>query len=60
MLKNLKMKLQEVLSEIQTVFSMSLAEDYDNVGLLCGNLDRNISGILITHDVLEKVVDEAI
>ena len=54
------MKLQEVLSEIETVFSMSLAEDYDNVGLLCGNLDRNISGILITHDVLEKVVDEAI
>lgn len=54
------MKLKEVIQNIESVFNMALSEDFDNVGLLCGNLDRNISGILVTHDVLENVVEEAI
>ena len=54
------MKLKEVIQDIELVFAMQLAEDYDNVGLLCGNLDRDISGILVAHDVLENVIDEAI
>ncbi|MBW8360180.1 MAG: Nif3-like dinuclear metal center hexameric protein [Weeksellaceae bacterium] len=54
------MKLKEVVFEIENTISMQQAEDYDNVGLLCGNPDREITGILVCHDALEKVVDEAI
>ena len=39
---------------------MSQAEDFDNVGLLCGDFEREVSGILVCHDALENVVDEAI
>ncbi len=54
------MKLKEVVKEIENSFQLSLAEDFDNVGLLCGNPERDISGILVCHDALEQVVDEAI
>lgn len=54
------MKLKEVVQNIEEVFQMSLAESYDNVGLLCGNPDRDVAGILVAHDALETVVDEAI
>lgn len=39
---------------------LAYAEDFDNVGLLLGNPDDNASGILVCHDALEKVIDEAI
>ena len=35
-------------------------ESYDNSGLLTGNLDTKISGVLVTLDVTEAVIDEAI
>ncbi len=54
------MKLKDVIQIVENSFQLALAEDYDNVGLLCGNLDRDISGILVAHDVLENVVNEAI
>lgn len=54
------MILREVSEVLDKTFSIALAEEYDNVGLLCGNLERSVSGILVTHDVLENVVDEAI
>lgn len=54
------MKLKEVLSRIEERISLPLAEDFDNVGLLCGNIEREISGILVCHDALETVVEEAI
>ncbi|QFG53574.1 Nif3-like dinuclear metal center hexameric protein [Chryseobacterium sp.] len=54
------MNLKEVVFEIENTFSMKQAEDFDNVGLLCGNPEREITGILVCHDALEKVVDEAV
>lgn len=54
------MKLKEVISKIEERISLPLAEDFDNVGLLCGNPEREITGILVCHDALESVVDEAI
>ena len=38
----------------------SLSEDFDNVGLLVGNKNAKLSGVLVTLDTLETVVDEAI
>ncbi len=39
---------------------LAYAEDFDNVGLLVGNQDEEVSGVLVCHDALETVVDEAI
>ncbi len=54
------MKLKEVIFELEKTFAMQQAEDFDNVGLLCGNPDREVSGMLICHDALENVVEEAV
>lgn len=52
--------LKEVCSQLDKIFKIQQAEDFDNVGLLCGSLTREVTGILVTHDALEDVVDEAI
>lgn len=39
---------------------LSYAEDWDNVGLLVGDYNQKITQILVSHDALEQVVDEAI
>lgn len=54
------MTVNEVIFEIEKKIPISQAEDFDNVGLLCGNPSREVTGILVCHDALEKVVDEAI
>lgn len=54
------MTIQKVITEIEKHIAMPQAEDFDNVGLLCGLPDRDVSGILVCHDALENVVDEAI
>jgi len=54
------MTIAEVISKIEQRIPLQQAEDFDNVGLLCGIPTRNVSGILVCHDALENVVDEAI
>ncbi|ACU07795.1 Hypothetical protein ybgI [Flavobacteriaceae bacterium 3519-10] len=54
------MKVHQAISAIERRIAIRQAEDFDNVGLLCGNTEREITGILICHDALENVVDEAI
>ena len=54
------MKINEFIKEFEKLIPIKQAEDFDNVGLLCGNPDREISGILVAHDALESVIDEAI
>ncbi len=54
------MNLKEVVSILDKTFKIRTAEDFDNVGLLCGNPEREVSGILVCHDALEHVVEEAI
>ncbi|MGC4129747.1 MAG: Nif3-like dinuclear metal center hexameric protein [Bergeyella sp.] len=54
------MTIKEFVSGFQELIPLQQAEDFDNVGLLCGNPDREVTGILICHDTLEAVVDEAV
>ncbi|OBW41179.1 putative GTP cyclohydrolase 1 type 2 [Chryseobacterium sp. MOF25P] len=54
------MTIKEVISIIEKQIAMPQAEDFDNVGLLCGIPSRNVSGVLVCHDALENVIDEAI
>ncbi|WP_353085250.1 Nif3-like dinuclear metal center hexameric protein [Flavobacterium sp.] len=54
------MKIKEIITILEEMAPLAYAEDFDNVGLLVGNEDENATGILICHDALESVVDEAI
>ena len=54
------MILREITHRLDEIFKIRTAEHFDNVGLLCGNPEREISGMLVCHDALETVVDEAI
>lgn len=55
-----KMTIKEVISILESQIAIPQAEDFDNVGLLCGVPDRNVSGVLFCHDALESVIDEAV
>ncbi|WP_373016983.1 Nif3-like dinuclear metal center hexameric protein [Muriicola sp.] len=54
------MIVQEVADILEELCPLGLAEDFDNVGLLVGDYQREVRGILVTLDALEDVVDEAI
>ncbi|GAB4155611.1 MAG: Nif3-like dinuclear metal center hexameric protein [Winogradskyella sp.] len=54
------MTVQDVINKLQDLAPLNYAEDFDNVGLLVGDKNQNVSGILVTLDTLEAVVDEAI
>ncbi|MGC4042121.1 MAG: Nif3-like dinuclear metal center hexameric protein [Flavobacterium sp.] len=53
-------KIKEILIILEEMAPLAYAEDFDNVGLLVGDADANASGILVCHDALESVIDEAI
>jgi dinuclear metal center YbgI/SA1388 family protein len=54
------MIVQDVINYLHDLAPLAYAEDFDNVGLLVGNKNQSVSGILVTLDTLESVVDEAI
>lgn len=54
------MQLKKIISALEEMAPSAYAEDFDNVGLLVGSPDLEVSGILISHDALENVIDEAI
>jgi len=54
------MQIKEVIQHLETLAPTKYAEDFDNVGLLVGNKNTTVTGILVTLDTLEVIVDEAI
>lgn len=54
------MRIKDVISTIETIAPLDYAEDFDNVGLLIGDQSTKVTGVLVTLDTLESVVDEAI
>ncbi len=54
------MKIKQVTDILEELAPLAYAEDFDNVGLLVGNVQAEVKGILVTLDTLENVVDEAI
>jgi dinuclear metal center YbgI/SA1388 family protein len=53
-------KIKEVTGFLETRAPRSLQESYDNSGLLTGNSEWEVSGVLVTLDCIEAVVEEAI
>ncbi|RAJ06126.1 Nif3-like dinuclear metal center hexameric protein [Arenibacter echinorum] len=54
------MIIKQVIDTLEELAPLNYAEDFDNVGLLVGNANNKVSGILVTLDTLENVVEEAI
>ena len=54
------MKVKDVIHILEELAPLSYTEDFDNTGLLVGDINSSVTGILVTLDTLEKVVDEAI
>ena len=53
------MTVLEVTQILEELAPLPYAEDFDNTGILVGNAEAQVSGILVTLDTLESVVEEA-
>ena len=54
------MIIQHITDFLEHRFPLSLQESYDNCGLTCGHKKTALKGVLISLDVTEKIVEEAI
>lgn len=54
------MKIKDITEVLEQMAPLAYAEDFDNVGLLVGNPETEATGILVCHDALEAVIDEAV
>ena len=54
------MTVKEITNILEDWAPLEQAEDFDNVGLLVGDKTALVTGVLVTLDTLEVVVDEAI
>jgi dinuclear metal center YbgI/SA1388 family protein len=54
------MKIKDITNCIEEIAPLNYAEDFDNVGLLIGDYNTNVTGVLVTLDTLETIIDEAI
>ncbi len=53
-------QIKEIISVLEEMAPLAYAEDFDNVGLLVGDAEAQATGVLVCHDALENVIDEAI
>jgi len=53
-------KCRDIADFIESFAPASLAEDWDNIGLLLGNANQEVNRILVCLDVTPGVVDEAV
>ena len=54
------MKVSEITEILDKWMPISIAEDFDNVGLIVGDLNSEVKNILVTLDTTLNVVDEAL
>lgn len=54
------MRIKDVIALLEEISPLAYSEGFDNTGLLVGDSNTLVTGILITLDTLEAVVDEAI
>ena len=53
------MKVKDVTQQIEKIVPLGLAQEWDNVGLLIGDAEKNVRKILLTIDITEDVLAEA-
>ena len=53
------MKLNDIINIVEEIAPVNLKEDFDNVGLMVGDREKNITKILLALDCTEEVICEA-
>ncbi|ERI90224.1 dinuclear metal center protein, YbgI family [Clostridiales bacterium oral taxon 876 str. F0540] len=56
----MRLKVLDVKNIIEKIAPVSLKESYDNVGLMVGNMNDEVSSILVALDCTMDVIEEAI
>ena len=54
------MKIKEIVNCLEKLAPLSLQETYDNAGFIIGSADNELTKVLVTIDITEDVIDEAI
>lgn len=55
-----KTKVADLVRTLEALAPRAYQEEYDNSGLIAGRFDMEITGVLVSLDCLESVIDEAI
>ncbi|OEK01475.1 Nif3-like dinuclear metal center hexameric protein [Roseivirga sp. 4D4] len=53
-------KIKDIISALESIAPRGYQESYDNSGLITGAFNTEVSGVLVTLDCIESIVDEAI
>ena len=53
-------KIKDIIAYLEGIAPLSYQESYDNSGLIVGNSNTEVTGVLITLDSTEAVIEEAI
>jgi len=53
------MKIKDIAEKVEEIIPLKLAQEWDNVGLLIGDPQKDVKNILLTIDVTHDVVAEA-
>ncbi len=54
------LKVKDITNFLENIAPLAYQEGYDNSGLICGNLQQEVTSVLTSIDVTEDVIDEAI
>ena len=54
------MKVKDFTNYLEQLAPLTYQEEYDNSGLIIGDFNMEVKGVLITLDCNDKVLDEAI
>jgi dinuclear metal center YbgI/SA1388 family protein len=57
---NDEIQIKDITQYLETIAPLTYQESYDNAGLIVGNADAVVTGILLALDSTEAVIDEAI
>lgn len=53
-------KIKDITNHLENIAPRAYQESYDNAGLLTGNHNEEVKGVLISLDVTEEVIQDAI
>ncbi len=53
-------RIKEVIAHLESIAPRAYQESYDNSGLITGNADEEVKGVMISLDATEDIVEEAI
>ena len=53
-------KIKDITTYLESIAPLALQESYDNAGLIVGDLNTQVTGVLVCLDSVEATIDEAV